>query len=110
MAEYISREEILKFPVRLNHYDKKNGSRKFIYGVESVMEYIEYIPSADVEVVRHGHWIKRFHLATQYECSECHKCINEETHYDFYNDIMRFPKYCEHCGAKMDGVEGNSDV
>lgn len=51
--EYISREEVLKYPIRLNHYDKEHGDIRFVYGVESVMEYIECLPVADVvEVVR----------------------------------------------------------
>lgn len=53
MAEYISREEILKFPIRINHCDREHGNAHFVYGIECVMEYIENIPPADVvEVVR----------------------------------------------------------
>ncbi len=102
MAKYINKEEILKFPIRTHHYDEEHGNAHYIHGVESVMEYIEEIPSVDVAPVRHGHWIKQSHLVTQYECSECHECIDEEPHYNHYNDVMRFPKYCEYCGAKMD--------
>lgn len=65
MNEYISKEDVLRFPIRSNHYDKKNGNEHFIYGVESVMEYIENIPPADVvEVIRCKncqHYIKEYH-------------------------------------------------
>lgn len=53
MSRYIKLEDLQKFPIRINHYDKKNGNEHFVYGVESVLEYAEYLPTADVvEVVR----------------------------------------------------------
>lgn len=48
MAEYIEREELMKFPIRRNHYDKEHGNEHFIYGIETVLEYAENIPAADV--------------------------------------------------------------
>ena len=65
MAEYINKEEILKFPIRIHHCDREHGSAHFVYGIECVMEYIENIPPADVvEVVRCKdcqHYNKRYH-------------------------------------------------
>ena len=53
MAKYINKEEILKFPIRTHHYDRERGNAHYINGIESVMEYIEHIPTVDaVEVVR----------------------------------------------------------
>lgn len=53
MSEYINKEKILKFPIRIHHCDREHGSEHFVYGIECVMEYIENIPPADVvEVVR----------------------------------------------------------
>lgn len=37
MAKCISIEELLKYPIRLNHYDKEHGNIHFVYGIESVM-------------------------------------------------------------------------
>ena len=52
-VDYISRQAAIDYPLSWEHYDKENGSRKFICGVESYREYIEYLPAADVvEVVR----------------------------------------------------------
>lgn len=48
MAEYIDREELMKFPIRRNHYDKEHGNEHFIYGIETVLEYAENLPAADV--------------------------------------------------------------
>ena len=49
-------------------------------------------PPADVEPVRHGHWDDSFDGITPFcsVCGQTHMCIN------------RTPKYCPHCGAKMD--------
>ena len=34
-----------KFPIRLDHYDKEHGSEDFVLGIESVLEYAEYLPT-----------------------------------------------------------------
>lgn len=60
---------------------------------DEVSEAIERVPAADVEPVRHGHWIKDG--SNRHECSECHKAK-----WVWGNIKM---EYCEHCGAKMDG-------
>ena len=45
---YIKLEDLQKFPIRKDHYDKVHGNEHFIYGVESVLEYAEYLPTYDV--------------------------------------------------------------
>ena len=41
------------FPIRLDHYDEKHGNVHFVYGIETVIEYIEDMPTIDaVAVVR----------------------------------------------------------
>lgn len=42
--KYIKLSDLQKFPIRLNHYDEGNGSLKYIFGVENVIEYAEYLP------------------------------------------------------------------
>lgn len=50
---YIKLEDLQKFPVRRNNYDKANGNESLIDGAETVLEYAENLPTADVvEVVR----------------------------------------------------------
>ena len=44
-GDLISRADVLKYPIRLDHYDEENGSREFVYGVESVIEYVESLPA-----------------------------------------------------------------
>ena len=57
MAEYINREAIMKFPIRKDHCDKGHANGHFINGIESVLEYVENLPAADVAPVRHGRWM-----------------------------------------------------
>lgn len=92
MAEYINREEIMKFPIRRNHCDNEHGDIRFLNGIEVVMEYIEEIPSADVQPVKHGHWIKEQRW-NDYSCS----CCSGE--YIGHGAVIW--KYCPNCGAKM---------
>lgn len=47
----IDLDELLKYPIRLDHYDKENGNVHFVYGVESVIEYAECLPIVDAEPV-----------------------------------------------------------
>lgn len=96
MAEYIKREELMEFPIRRNHYDRKNGNKHFINGIETVLEYAENLPAADVAPVQHGRWID----GDPY-CPICRKDKFRGLDADIWADWQ--PDYCPNCGAKMDG-------
>ena len=105
MAEYINREAIMKFPIRKDHCDKEHANEHFINGIESVLEYVENLPSADVAPVRHGRWVDKQLIKSfkhtnipVVECSACgiDFCDIINNHYFMY-------KYCPNCGAKMEG-------
>lgn len=51
MAEYIEREVIMRFPIRKDRCDKEHANEHFIFGIESVLEYVENLPAADVAPV-----------------------------------------------------------
>lgn len=51
MAEYIKRAAIMEFPIRKDHCDKEHANEHFIFGIESVLEYVENLPAADVAPV-----------------------------------------------------------
>lgn len=68
MAEYIKREDIMKFPIRKDRCDKERANEHFIFGIESVLEYVENLPAADVAPVVHGEWRKSGPLL---ECQSC---------------------------------------
>lgn len=63
-------------------------------GLDIATEIINHTPTAYVEPVRHGKWIKTTGTDTMYTCSRC------DNHYlcDFDLDF----KYCPNCGAKME--------
>lgn len=43
----IDADKVKEYPIRLDHYDKVNGSKQFVLGVESVLEYVDYLPTVD---------------------------------------------------------------
>lgn len=114
MAEYIDREKLRMYPLRWEFCDKENADPLFIYGVESLMEYVEWLPAADVAPVVHGRWIPCTeseitgwdpNLAGRdplggYFCSICHY----EAIFSC-NDEYVLSDYCPACGAKMDGKD-----
>lgn len=108
MARYIdaykAKNEIRK---RKSECDKCDD--KFTLGiVEAALDYVE---TADVEPVRHGHWIYHEHVITGeddgiigvYECSVCHAPVPEAV-FDFLMEGF-YKDYCGACGAKMDEVK-----
>ena len=106
MAKYINLEELMKFPIRRNHYDKEHGNEHFIYGIETVLEYAENLPAADVAPVVHGQWIigvdnDDFDI----KCSKCEWTdIFEVAGIAAVERIAKAMHYCSNCGARMDEV------
>ena len=96
MAKYINLEDLMKFPIRLDHYDKEHGDVNFVYGIETVLEYAENLPAADVAPVRHGRW------KCNKPCPVCGEDRFKGLDADIWADWE--PLYCPNCGAKMDEV------
>lgn len=103
MDEYVKRAAIMEFPIRKDHCDKERANEHFIFGIESVLEYVENLPAADVAPVVHGRWVsvagKRDRI--------CSRCLHNEPYKNAADDAEVF-EFCPHCGAKMDG--GDSDA
>lgn len=99
MAEYIERGALMQFPIRRDHYDRKNGNKHFINGIESVLEYAENLPSADVAPVAHGRWRESGPLLECQSCGEIYSRLGE--------NAGKLWHYCPNCGAKMDGGAEN---
>ena len=78
-------------------------------GLEYSKSFIETAETADVQEVRHGHWIeKNLDAFRKVECS-CSICgWSGVENYDSYVDIHDF-EFCPNCGAKMLEDEKNID-
>lgn len=95
-GELIRRSDVLKFPIRRDHYDREHGNPHFINGIETVMEYVEFIPPVEAEPVVRAHWvIERWSSGYIKRCS-CSNCGNHP------KDAYEPSKYCDNCGAHMD--------
>lgn len=92
------------------YIDADKAKEKKVYS-EDRHEYVvpvaelDWLPTADVQEVMHGHWIeKALDNFRKVECS-CSICgWSGVENYDSYVDIHDF-EYCPYCGAKMDEEE-----
>jgi hypothetical protein len=91
-GDWIRLSDLMKFPIRIDHYDKEHGNEHFVYGVETVLEYAENLPRVEAEPVVHAHWERFKHPSGTHgiRCSHC-KTVNG-----------RRSKHCPECGAHMD--------
>lgn len=72
--------------------------------VESV---IDAQPKADVKRVRHGRWIEtKYNPVGDTMYCDC-KCSN--CNFEITREKGRYPKFCENCGARMDGGAENAE-
>ena len=81
-----------------DEWNKRALAGTWSYAYQDMIDTIENEPSADVEPVRHGRWIRI--CGDDYECSECQAAVWSRPPYP----IERY-KYCWSCGAKMDKEE-----
>ena len=69
--------------------------------VDDMAEYIRKQLTTDVAEVKHGHWIRTgAYVCGEYEF-ECSICKNKNWHTSDAN-----AKFCQYCGARMDGKDG----
>lgn len=103
MAEYIERGTLIRNIVC--------DMAEFVGAPDDVLKHdeqcnyainmIEYAPSADVAPVVHGRWV---HLGgDEWCCSACGFVITTEGSWD-----KPTKKYCEDCGARMDGGDNGA--
>ena len=52
--KYIKLSDLQKFPIRINHYDQEHGKLDFVLGIETVFEYIDYLPKYEFQEVNNG--------------------------------------------------------
>ena len=78
--------------------------RKAFKNREDIQDFLDNIPTADVEPVKHGHWIDRTIWwgglgQARRECSCCGTIFKGRA---FSRKSGIGFKYCEECGAKME--------
>lgn len=98
MSDYIEREAALAYPIRKDKCDRKHANKHFILGIESVIEFVEDLPAADVAPVRHGRWESPIFADSDDELDprvRCSECGGIEAAFARW-------KYCPNCGARMD--------
>lgn len=95
MAKYIRLEALKDFPIRKDRCDKERANEHFIFGIESVLEYAENLPAADVAPVIFARW-KYYHKQNIAVCTHC--SFERDLDVDFGRAVA-----CPNCGARMDG-------
>ena len=79
----------------MSRYIKDSEAKQSLYAMfgvtSSINIAIDKTPTADVQEIKHGIWIKE-EKSVLYFCSSC----GERVYRDYY-------KFCPNCGAKMDG-------
>ena len=96
MDEYINRKAIRKVLENWRDAHADVDDEQGCGLLEDVIWEIDAQPAADVAPVVHGEWI---HLGgDEWCCSACGFVITTEGSWD-----KPTKKYCEDCGAKMDG-------
>lgn len=107
MAEYIIREQAKQaiyeyiLSQTMSKYPSAELCKASRMGAEGAMYELDYIPTADVEEVKHGEWVhtsRGFDVSGDYECSVCQSPSGIK---HFYNGKKY--SFCPDCGAKMDG-------
>lgn len=104
---FIKKEPIVEFITKgLNNPDK---SKAYGYDAIEILTEIEYSPTAEVEEVKHGEWIR--HKPNPEKMREFHKelgvLMGENSIYWTCSICgswgVPHDKRCRECGAKMDG-------
>ena len=95
----IDLDELNKYPIRLNNYDKENGNMNFVLGIESVLEWANYLPIIEAKSIIYGKWIETTVRGSYAIC--CSVCGSE-------NEVITPSNFCPNCGAEM-SLEIESD-
>lgn len=106
MAEYISREALMSKcnDIWDNADETTQTGVDTINAIGKITDFIESLPTADVQPVKRGRWIDIYEWAKMHDsrpsgmyiyywCSECQKEQEKKSN------------FCPNCGARMDGEQ-----
>ena len=115
MAECISREAVMSKcnDIWDNADETTQTGVDTINTIDEITDFIESLPTADVQPVKHGWWLEHHAIwidqpeiegwFVEAKCSECESWANVMNPYTKSVDYER----CPHCGARMDGDTRN---
>ncbi|MCI5904584.1 MAG: hypothetical protein MRZ61_05530 [Oscillospiraceae bacterium] len=95
----------------IEYYDTSDNKWHIGYGSYELRNVIEWLKTcfdvveADVEPVRHGHWVEE---DTAITCPICTRSY--DTDFEIKRSVVLRFKYCPECGAKMDGKDGDKNA
>ena len=103
MSDLIDRQAAIDAIVSVDEYNNTLVALKLGDAIREVRK----LPSADVQPVRHGHWVNigTLNLMTNEtrrarQCSLCKSSYTENT-------VDHIPNFCPNCGADMRGAKGD---
>lgn len=92
------------FPIRINHYDEEHGNLHFVLGIETVIEYVQDMPTIEAVPVqpepKRGEWMEDRLVSTSGGTYVVRRCSLCEAYY--YDSGFGW-NFCPHCGAEMRG-------
>lgn len=106
MNEYINREVVLSKCADIwNNADETTQTGvNTINTIDKITDYIESLPAADVQPVKHGKWITLAIVPATVTgnsiLARCSICEDTLTYTVMGREITL--KYCSNCGARMD--------
>lgn len=98
MAEYISKEFMLKNLEADKIHNAEHCEPVAVQIMEYFIRYVKEFPAADVQPAKHGRWSECYTDSRLYSgiCTVCSKAS--------IRSIKENPlEYCPKCGARMDG-------
>lgn len=86
-------------------YIDREALKSAIYADGNLTAYLNYIinrvPTANVQPVRHGRWLRRECGPQEYEC-KCSECEYRDFMIPWHDNYWFNRNYCPNCGAKME--------
>lgn len=92
MSDYISREAVLGFELKVSNLSADAASALRV-GINAYFAYIRQLPAADVRPVVRGKWVQN-EDCTVNTCDKCGYSFAHEGYVAFFN-------FCPNCGADM---------
>lgn len=85
----------------------ENGENEYVYDTNAVLESIDAQPTVDAVEVVHGRWIDKTEWIGSFGQvrTECSICGTIYPHKPGSRGDGKGGKFCEECGARMDGAK-----